>query len=423
MLSLKELEIAKCLPFGKMAGPKSVFAHFIVGNANAYGQSDWVDDMRLAQAAGIDAFALNVGATDQTTTTQVPQAYTAAAQIGFKVFLSFDYAAQGPWSSQAVINTIRAYANSPGQFKVNGLPLVSTFEGTAKASDWATIRHSTPLFLVPEWTSIDPNDFKSSDEQYVDGIFSWDAWSQGAVDKTDDSDKAWQSAAAPKAYMMPVSPWFYTNLPQYGKNWVWRGDDMWHNRWQQVLQVQPQFVEILTWNDYGESHYIGPIREQGVPKGAQKYVDNMPHDHWRDLLPYYIQAYKTGQPGITKEKLHFWYRLSPATAGSSDGTAGNAPWQPSTSPNVVVQDKVFFTALLTSPATVTVQIGSNETDILSSNAVGAFHSSVPFNARTGAVKVSIVRGSSVVVSEAGPAITSSPPNGLTNYNAWVGGSG
>ena len=90
---------------------------------------------------------------------------------------------------------------------------------------------------------------------------------------------------------------------------------------------------------------------------------------------------------------------------------------------MVVQDKVFFTALLTSPATVTVQIGSNETDILSSNAVGPFHSSVPFNGRTGAVTVSIVRGSDVVVSEAGPAITNSPPNGLTNYNAWVGGSG
>lgn len=153
-----------------MAGPKSVFAHFIVGNANAYGQGDWVDDMQSAQAAGIDAFALNVGATDQTTTTQVPQAYAAAAKVGFKVFLSFDYAAQGPWSSQAVINIIRSYANSPGQFKVNGLPLVSTFEGTAKASDWATIRQSTPLFLVPEWTSLGPQDFKSTDEQYADGV-------------------------------------------------------------------------------------------------------------------------------------------------------------------------------------------------------------------------------------------------------------
>ena len=126
--------------------------------------------MHLAHAAGIDAFALNIGATDQTTKTQVPQAYSAAAQVGFKVFLSFDYAAQGPWSSQAVINTIRAYANSPAQFEVNGLPLVSTFEGTEKASDWATIRQSTPLFLVPEWTNIAPDTFKSSDAHYADGV-------------------------------------------------------------------------------------------------------------------------------------------------------------------------------------------------------------------------------------------------------------
>ena len=171
-----------------MAGLKSVFAHFIVscdnqrtslepftdvlevGNANAYGQGDWVDDMRLAQAAGIDAFALNVGATDQTTTTQVPQAYAAATQIGFNVFLSFDYAAQGPWSSHTVVDTIRTYANSPAQFKVNGFPLVSTFEGRDNARDWATIRESTPLFFLPEWTSTSPDDFKSSDEQYTDGV-------------------------------------------------------------------------------------------------------------------------------------------------------------------------------------------------------------------------------------------------------------
>lgn len=44
--------------------------------------------------------------------------------------------------------------------------------------------------------------------------------------------------------MMPVSPWFYTNLPEYNKNWLWRGDDLWHIRWQQVLDIQPNFVEV-----------------------------------------------------------------------------------------------------------------------------------------------------------------------------------
>lgn len=59
-----------------------------------------------------------------------------------------------------------------------------------------------------------------------------------------------------KWYMMPVSPWFYTNLPS--KNWLWRGDDLWHQWWDEVMNLQPELVEILTWNDWGESHYISP---------------------------------------------------------------------------------------------------------------------------------------------------------------------
>lgn len=33
--------------------------------------------------------------------------------------------------------------------------------------------------------------------------------------------------AGGKPYMMPVSPWFYTNLPGYHKNWAWKGDNLW----------------------------------------------------------------------------------------------------------------------------------------------------------------------------------------------------
>lgn len=57
--------------------------------------------------------------------------------------------------------------------------------------------------------------------------------------------------------MMGVSPWFYTNLPEYGKNWMWPDETMltWADRWTQVLTLQPQqpdYVEIISWNDFGE---------------------------------------------------------------------------------------------------------------------------------------------------------------------------
>lgn len=41
--------------------PKKVIAHHIVGNTYPYTQQDWLDDINAAHAAGIDAFALNIG--------------------------------------------------------------------------------------------------------------------------------------------------------------------------------------------------------------------------------------------------------------------------------------------------------------------------------------------------------------------------
>ncbi|KAL9597636.1 MAG: hypothetical protein Q9219_005019 [cf. Caloplaca sp. 3 TL-2023] len=431
-----------------MAIPKSVFPHQVVGNTAAYSPSDWQNDINLAKAVGIDAFALNIAAQTNYNEVQLDNAYRAAESLGFKLFLSFDYAAQGAWSSSAVIALLQKYAGSAAQFKVNGASFVSTFEGPANSEEWRTIRASVPIFLVPDWTSVGPDRFRNEKLDVVDGAcrspppllsyflpdaplqswelticsrltVSWDAWPQGAVGKTDDSDKAWKAAAGSKTYMMPVSPWFYANLPD--KNYLWRGDDLWHQRWQQVLEIQPNFVEIITWNDYGESHYIGPITAaSGIPDGAHKYIDNMPHDHWRDLLPYYIEAYKSGgSPAVTADTVQVWYRLSPAAAGSNGGTVGNAPWEPPADANSVVQDTVFFTALVREPSTVSVQIGSNQADTFQASSSGLFHASTPFNGRTGEVTVTITRnGQAVIAAIRGAAIVASPPNGLTNYNAW-----
>lgn len=62
--------------------------------------------------------------------------------------------------------------------------------------------------------------------------------------------------------MAAASPWFSTHFgPEvsYSKNWVFPGDLLWYERWNEILQLAPNFVEIVTWNDYGESHYIGPL--------------------------------------------------------------------------------------------------------------------------------------------------------------------
>ncbi|KKA17141.1 Glucan endo-1,3-alpha-glucosidase agn1, partial [Rasamsonia emersonii CBS 393.64] len=200
-----------------------------VGNAAEMTPQQWESDIQQAKDAHIDGFALNIAAKDPNTDGILQNAYAAAEAVGdFKLFLSFDYEAEGPWPMDSVIAKINTYKNSTAQFRFQNKPLVSTFEGTGNVDDWPKIIEATGISFIPCWTSLGPSGLVSA-LKIVDGFFSWDAWPVGAEDITTSSDEAWIAALSGKPYMMPVSPWFYTNLPQWNKNWLWRGDDLWHD--------------------------------------------------------------------------------------------------------------------------------------------------------------------------------------------------
>lgn len=68
----------------------------------------------------------------------------------------------------------------------------------------------------------------------------WAAWAYGKNNMTTYIDASYlQALNGVKPYMMPVSPWFYTNLPGYHKNWAWRGDNLW------VSQSDPLVLQSL----------------------------------------------------------------------------------------------------------------------------------------------------------------------------------
>lgn len=181
---------------------------------------------------------------------------------------------------------------------------------------------------------------------------------------------------------------------------------------------------IVTWNDYAEAHYVGPIYTSAdVAAGSEIYVSGMYHDSWRDFLPYYISQYKGSSFDISRDQMQYWYHTSPTAGGSTCGVVGNNDDQGQTelSANLVVEDGVFFSALLESAAEVHVQIGSNAVTIYQ-GAAGINHWSQPFNEQTGAPVFSVVRNGVTVNSGTGVAITAETTlsNGCTNYNAWVG---
>jgi hypothetical protein len=163
-----------------------------------------------------------------------------------------------PWSTADILTLLRGYGTNDAYFKVpivhpshpnvqinihqyQGKPFISTFEGPSNSdvTQWTTIRNSLPggIFFVPDWTSQGPG----WNADLYDGAFSWDMWPDGPHDMTAAPDEQWQVALKPKgkSYMMGISPWFYTDLPAYGKAWVWRGDGLWWERWQQVGLALP----------------------------------------------------------------------------------------------------------------------------------------------------------------------------------------
>ncbi|KAK0646590.1 glycosyl hydrolase family 71-domain-containing protein [Cercophora newfieldiana] len=355
---------------------KAVFAHFMVGNSKTYTQADWEKDIQLAKDAHIDAFALNVANEIPELTPSLNIAFSVAATKGFKLFFSYDYAGLGAFSKDAAIKLCDDFCNKPAYYRFNGKPLLSTFEGSEKAEEWVEIKTRTKGFFVPDWSS--------------QGAF-------GAIAKAGGSGG--------KPYMMPASPWFYTNLPTWDKNWLWRGDSLWFDRWNEILYNEPEFVEIISWNDFGESHHIGPL-----PRSTTG-PDNYPHDGWRAFLPFVIDTYKNGVATITKEGLVGWWRRSAASACGDGETTGNTAnqLQLEFAPGQVSQDKIFFTALLGSSADVSVTMGGTAVSASWTSkpdgGIGLYHGTASFTAsHRGDVVITLRRGT----TEAPGSISATP---------------
>lgn len=200
------------------------------------------------------------------------------------------------------------------------------------------------------------------------------------------------------------------------------------------MDVVPDFVEIVTWNDFGESHYIGPIFDGAIPPGAT-YVPGYPHEAWLETLPYQIAAYKHAKnpsspaPSVAagEDKIVFWYRRTPAHAGSTDAT-GNACSSPINlfpqdthcyAPGDILEDSIFAIALLSQPGSVSITIGNGQPYQVDNLSRGINFVSRPFNGETGDVTVQ----SSTGVSGQGICIEAAPADGVANFNAWVGCAG
>lgn len=117
------------------------------------------------------------------------------------------------------------------------------------------------------------------------------------VAQGDASYKSWLGG---KTYMAPVSPWFSTHYgPEvlYSKNFVFPSGPLWYNRWQEILTGGFNFVEIITWNDIGESHYVGVYKIRRLSPYSHQ------HHHQITTPPQRKHHNTTPPPPITNRSL------------------------------------------------------------------------------------------------------------------------
>ena len=180
-----------------------------------------------------------------------------------------------------------------------------------------------------------------------------------------------------------------------GQNWYRIGELNLPERIGQVLALQPDFVEIITWNDAGESHYIGnnwPEAISGSP-AIQAYSNGYDHTSWQDVLAPFIVAYKAGKTSLSDVTPFgefagaFWYRPLLKDASCSGDSLGKPQgWENA-------QDLINIAVLLpsnTSGTSIRVTSGGSVVANLATTA-GLNYASVPI--RTGGQRVELVDAS------------------------------
>jgi hypothetical protein len=405
---------------GSSAAQRLVFAHYLLTDQDYQADNDPTQEAKIAayereieqaRSLGIDGFALNAGGwlKQPYYVRYAAQMFEAAARLndGFKLMFSADFCCGN--TAADVEDMMRRFASNPRYahvyFSYHGRFVLTTFAGNQLGiAQWRQIKDdlatganpskttfhdvltiagpppsNAPLniFLVsqffwggelPDRTAIE----RGFDEwkDVIDGSFYWGIagvpGSGGALDQLKSSE-AYASVAHlhGKLYMAPVALQFWgANANRY---YEYSGGAGMRSMWMDAIErTHPDWVEIITWNDFIEGTYISPIDDpnryaganflgdSGIPIGTLHYFPS--HAAAGDLMRFYIEWYKTGhQPPITRDAIYWFYRTQTANTD-----AGTPPVKNKYGP---VADVIYITANLVTPATLRVQSGDRVTEL------------------------------------------------------------
>jgi glucan endo-1,3-alpha-glucosidase len=401
--------IAFCALVTPAFAQKTVFAHFMLANQD-YVPDDaptetviasYEQEIRQAQAIGIDGFALNAGGwfKEPRYIKRASEMFEAAYRLNsnFKLMFSADMCCSN--DAEDVEDMVRRFANNPRyaavHYRRGDKVFLTTFAGEKHGPEfWSKLRRdleqgSNPstrnapnaleyvsgvpsskpikIFLVPAffWGGELPRkpDIETGLADYADIIDGALYWGIAAVpglghppDQIPSAD-AYSSVLhrAGKLYIAPICLQFWG--ANAGRYYEYGGYAGMRAMWMDAIDVtHPEAVEIITWNDFIEGTYISPIDDPARYTGANDLDASAappstlhyfhPHQGASELLAYFIQWYKTGvQPAIRKDSVFWAYRT---VLQIEDGK------KPAIKIEGPVENVVYITANLVAPAVLRV---------------------------------------------------------------------
>ena len=401
--------------------PHYVFAHYMVCYSD-YGATvrGYEHDIQDAQAAGIDGFALDVGewnGPDTYYNTNVELMYEAAESLtnGFKLFFSVDMQ-----NTNEIVQMISSYAHRTNSFYYNGGLVISTYgapgffwtNGVFKPLQTMGISN---IFFIPDfpaenagWPTVAGANAVLATYTFLNGLFVWvsgTAWDVTNLDSTYYSACQTQG----KLFMASCSPTYWgCNQTTAGRSYFdTLGGEGLVNEWNWIIQHQPDWVEIVTWNDFSEGTYTSPISNPGQYEAQVQMPVRYSHAGYLELSKRYISWYKTGVPPATnQDALYYFYRIHSKNAIATNDIpvtyfmVGSAPG--------IIQDAIYHTLFLTAPAQLNVVSGTNS--VVYSLGAGMQQLSTPF--APGTQTFTLTRNGTQVLSVQGPQILSQ----ITNYD-------
>lgn len=415
--------------------PKYVFYHYMssipVSLPNA------IRDVTLASASGADAFALNI-MSNRTVSMQTVKTLFAAAKTNppagktctMSLFLSFDMIAGFQTDPGQIVNILKGFMSDPCYFKVGSLPFVSTFGGARQNFGESSVNLGwqkrfkdaigTPVYFVPDfddgpgYKSVQDSSYFTSLYPAIDGLFTWTiAWT-APFPSTVDAAYAKAAKSVGKSYMMSLSQCVFKHNT-YGDFWH-NGDLKLTDRMKDILNIKPDFVELLTWNDFGEGHWFGTT--DAVIEGYQKFspeivqqTQNMNHTGWLRLVGPFIKAYKSGSSSILPQngavaQGSMWYRqifLADVCTGKVNFASGAKPdvKPPPMKNGEVASDLANVAVILSQPATIIATSGTQTKTVQGVVGLNAF--SLPLGRGTQSVVIKDSTGKVLSQTSSGPS--------------------